>query len=54
MIVYIFEHVQWRWALNDILALGYARRSAAPLQPVTAMDRTAVQAETAPRDASML
>jgi hypothetical protein len=23
MIVCIFEHVQWRWALNDGLALGY-------------------------------
>ena len=26
MIVCIFEHVQWRWALNDRLALGYRRR----------------------------
>ena len=24
MIVCIFEHVQWRWALNDRPALGYA------------------------------
>jgi hypothetical protein len=24
MIVCIFEHVQWRWALNDRLALGQA------------------------------
>jgi hypothetical protein len=54
MVVCIFEHVQWRWALNDSLALGYARRSAVPLQPVAAMRRTAVQAETAPHDASML
>jgi hypothetical protein len=23
MVVCIFEHVQWRWALNDRLALGY-------------------------------
>jgi hypothetical protein len=23
MIVFIFELVQWRWALNDRLALGY-------------------------------
>jgi hypothetical protein len=25
MIVCIFENVQWRWALNDRLALGYGR-----------------------------
>ena len=23
MIVYIFEHIQWRWALNDFTAHGY-------------------------------
>ena len=27
MIVCIFEHVQWRWALHDRLARGYSRRA---------------------------
>ena len=26
MTVCIFQHVQWRWALNDRLAPGYLRR----------------------------
>jgi hypothetical protein len=33
MIVCIFEHVQWRWALNERLAHGYSCRCAAQAGP---------------------